>query len=106
MEVYRQEWQPEKECGKGGCGEPPIHIPSMSVDQFAVSYINRDLGITSRPPPSVAAPTPAERQGAPAPLILRPTPAPTAAPAPAPALAPPAFDPMVVEAPCELTVPN
>jgi hypothetical protein len=42
LEVYREDWHPEKECARH-CVEPAVHIPSMSVDQFAVSYVHRDL---------------------------------------------------------------
>merc|ERR1712187_910777 len=44
IEVYREDWQPEKDCPLSNlCGEPPVHVPSMSLNQFACSFVNRKL---------------------------------------------------------------
>ncbi|CAK0856899.1 unnamed protein product [Prorocentrum cordatum] len=43
LEVYREQWHPETECPGSSCDEPQVHVASMSVDQFAVSYVNRAL---------------------------------------------------------------
>jgi len=71
LEVYQQGWTFDKRCPKSSCDEPPIHITrGMSMDQFAVSYVNRKLlsdgpaspasgGESLPPPPSPVAPTPA-----------------------------------------------
>lgn len=44
LEVYRESWHPEKECRRARCNEPAVHLTwGMSVDQFAVSYVHKDL---------------------------------------------------------------
>merc|ERR1719178_450691 len=44
LEVYREEKNDMRICPKGRCSEANIHLrQGMSVDQFAVSYVHRDL---------------------------------------------------------------
>merc|ERR1712217_1178 len=44
LEVYREDWRPKEMCPRSSCDEPAIHLPkSLSMDQFAISYLNRDL---------------------------------------------------------------
>jgi len=44
LEVYAESWKPAKECRNSRCDEPAVHLyMGMSVDQFAVSYVHRDL---------------------------------------------------------------
>lgn len=51
LEVYRQGWLPEQDCPLHNCGEPPVHTAGgFSVQQFAVSYVNRAY-LPGRPAP-------------------------------------------------------
>lgn len=44
LEVYRQDWRPEEMCPRKSCQEPALHLPrGLSMDQFAISYMHRDL---------------------------------------------------------------
>lgn len=44
LEVYRQGWSPEDNCGMEPCGEPPIYLANgFSVTAFAVSYVHKEL---------------------------------------------------------------
>jgi len=53
LEVYRQGWWPDQDCPMHNCGEPPVHTAGgFSVQQFAVSYVNRAY-LPGRPPPSL-----------------------------------------------------
>uniref|UniRef100_A0A7S0FK73 Methyltransferase domain-containing protein n=1 Tax=Pyrodinium bahamense TaxID=73915 RepID=A0A7S0FK73_9DINO len=57
IEVYREDWHPEKECPDSNCPEPPVHIPSLQLNQFAVSYVHRNLlgpGFVERQPLAAA----------------------------------------------------
>lgn len=59
LEVYQSGWTFEGRCPGSSCDEPTIHITrGMSVDQFAVSYVNRKLltGSQGRPYGGGAAP--------------------------------------------------
>jgi len=44
LEVYRQGWSPQDNCGVQPCGEPPVYLPNgFSVTAFAVSYVHKEL---------------------------------------------------------------
>ncbi|CAJ1352222.1 unnamed protein product [Effrenium voratum] len=44
LEVYRQGWSPQDNCGTEPCHEPPIYLPNaFSVTAFAVSYVHKEL---------------------------------------------------------------
>eukprot|EP00435_Cladocopium_sp_Y103_P035972 s1005_g9.t1 len=44
LEVYRQGWSPQDNCGIEPCGEPPIYLANgFSVTAFAVSYVHKEL---------------------------------------------------------------
>jgi len=44
LEVYRQGWSPQDNCGIDPCGEPTIYLPNgFSVTAFAVSYVHKEL---------------------------------------------------------------
>ncbi|CAE7019846.1 unnamed protein product [Symbiodinium sp. CCMP2456] len=44
LEVYRQGWSPQDNCGVSPCGEPPVYLPNgFSVTAFAVSYVHKEL---------------------------------------------------------------
>ncbi|CAE7592686.1 unnamed protein product, partial [Symbiodinium natans] len=44
LEVYRQGWTPQDNCGVEPCGEPPVYLPNgFSVTAFAVSYVHKEL---------------------------------------------------------------
>merc|ERR1711920_111003 len=44
LEVYRQGWNPSGDCPKQKCREPRVHtLGGFSVEQFAISFVHRDL---------------------------------------------------------------
>ncbi|CAK8998426.1 Uncharacterized protein SCF082_LOCUS5645 [Durusdinium trenchii] len=44
LEVYRQGWSPQDNCGVEPCPEPPIYLPNgFAVTAFAVSYVHKEL---------------------------------------------------------------